>query len=571
MGIFHADITTVNGGMHPALGFHQAGDGTDTGGEATIADEEVSSVRWVHDLLPVLNIDSRGADERITWGDASMVFAYDFFLQDEDANAFVMQQGGNAYMRIDTTTGVERFRFDKGVAFPDFVSDGLFDTGEGVVYVKTITGIEELFFNSDGGVVQITSGGAVNIGMSAIPHQITDNTVQDIVRESTNDYISASALDSAERLILMGQDQRRVVEIGTSGSTAALAAVLSLHSGNGIGGSFAGSISLGTAGDMLLAADSDGDFISFTGGANEYARFGAVGSIDFLTLGATTPIGIGRFTVNASAQDRGLYVENINTDNPWAGLSIVQGVNAYAIGLVGDNFVINAASDVDIASERQFEIESTGGLVGLNDPTSRSNLIDSLLDLADGAVTMDEMTAPGTPSRADSMVLYAEVDGTDTVFKGKFQDGTVQEIARQNGELKTCFTTGFDPAANKGDFQVLSVGSNGTGRFSFFVPTDFVTLVSLEVLFIAESGAAGAGKDIDLTSDYGADGESFNNHSESDAVTTYTLTADVHDTLDISGVFSVLAASDICGIAVKHNAIGGSVSYLGTRLVYRTA
>lgn len=117
-----------------------------------------------------------------------------------------------------------------------------------------------------------------------------------------------------------------------------------------------------------------------------------------------------------------------------------------------------------------------------------------------------------------------------------------------------------------GDYRTRSLGGAAAFEFSFDVPHDFTAIVALEM--VCSSVGTIVAQDIDLTSDYGADGESITNHSESDTTTTYSFTAGLWDTIDISGVFSSLAAGDRCGIEVNHNTIGTTIHYLGVRLRY---
>ena len=121
-----------------------------------------------------------------------------------------------------------------------------------------------------------------------------------------------------------------------------------------------------------------------------------------------------------------------------------------------------------------------------------------------------------------------------------------------------------------GDHIVLNVGASSGARFNFNVPHDFTSLTDLVLMAIPTAGSAGAGKGIDLFSDYGAVGESRTNHSESNTTITFDLTgtAEQHAEIDISSVFSVLAANDRCAIRFIHNAVGGAINYLGVRLRY---
>ena len=108
-------------------------------------------------------------------------------------------------------------------------------------------------------------------------------------------------------------------------------------------------------------------------------------------------------------------------------------------------------------------------------------------------------------------------------------------------------------------------------QFTFEVPSDYGTLVGLALIGVPSAGAAGAGRDIDLSSDYALVGEASNTNSESDTTTVYDLTGtsgQITIVTDLSVVFSSLMSSHICGVTVAHNGIGGTILYLGIRLRY---
>ena len=141
-------------------------------------------------------------------------------------------------------------------------------------------------------------------------------------------------------------------------------------------------------------------------------------------------------------------------------------------------------------------------------------------------------------------------------------------------ELKEIFLAGTNYGANLGNIRVRSIGGSGGFRFTFKAPVDLVTVDSIVLIGIPTAGAAGAGKDIDLSSDYGALGEASNFHSESDTTTLYDLTGTSGQwtaVLDLTVVLSQLAADDYVGIFVDHNGIGGAIRYAGIRLRYFNA
>jgi hypothetical protein len=74
--------------------------------------------------------------------------------------------------------------------------------------------------------------------------------------------------------------------------------------------------------------------------------------------------------------------------------------------------------------------------------------------------------------------------------------------------------------------------------------------------------------DIDISSDYGGLGEVYNANSETNTTITYSVTVDQLTGLDVSSVYSAVAANDFCGLFVDQNAIGQTMYYLGIYLRY---
>lgn len=125
-----------------------------------------------------------------------------------------------------------------------------------------------------------------------------------------------------------------------------------------------------------------------------------------------------------------------------------------------------------------------------------------------------------------------------------------------------------DCNGNFGTYRVRSLGSVGAFRFNFHVPADFDTLVGISL--IGQANAAVVAGDIDLTSEYGAVGESASNHTETDTTSTYNFNINELTKLDLSSVFSSLAAGDYAGVFVDHNGVGTTINYLGILLEYTT-
>ena len=117
-----------------------------------------------------------------------------------------------------------------------------------------------------------------------------------------------------------------------------------------------------------------------------------------------------------------------------------------------------------------------------------------------------------------------------------------------------------------GLYRVRTVGSTAAFDFSFAVPDDFGSLV--ELVAVMSPGSTNAAAAINLASEYGAEGESVVQHAEVDTTQTYNVTIGQWEALDISSVFSQLAAGDRCAVEMDHQATGGVSDYLYIRMRY---
>lgn len=144
--------------------------------------------------------------------------------------------------------------------------------------------------------------------------------------------------------------------------------------------------------------------------------------------------------------------------------------------------------------------------------------------------------------------------------------------ARLAAEAEVFFDVG-NPNSNQGDYRVRLRNENQPWRMNFVVPDNFGELISLEAIGFTAPGAQGSGKNIDLFSDYGGPGESFQTHSESNTTDTFDLGANAgdHFSVPIDSVFSQLAAGDRCGVLIDLNGVGGNVFWIGIKLKYKAA
>ena len=187
-----------------------------------------------------------------------------------------------------------------------------------------------------------------------------------------------------------------------------------------------------------------------------------------------------------------------------------------------------------------------------------------------GFLTASNIPAVTGISVTGSIAVTGLVNFTGTAGTTVSINGQTVTISGSSNANKTVFYGVFGSPSNNGDFNVVAGTTNGTTRLNFYVPTNFSALVSLQAVGICSAGAAQTARNIDLTSDYGAIGELSTANSQSNTTITYDLSAAAGRItgLDISSVFTSIAAEDFCGILITHNTIGGNFDYIGILLKY---
>lgn len=107
------------------------------------------------------------------------------------------------------------------------------------------------------------------------------------------------------------------------------------------------------------------------------------------------------------------------------------------------------------------------------------------------------------------------------------------------------FKSGALPS-NKGDYLMAGLDAAGDNCYcSFRVPSDFSSLTSVKVVFVVSTTGT---IDWTVNTDFGADGETYNTHSDSDTADALGLTDNKIKVLDISDAFTGLVAGDYCGV-----------------------
>lgn len=125
---------------------------------------------------------------------------------------------------------------------------------------------------------------------------------------------------------------------------------------------------------------------------------------------------------------------------------------------------------------------------------------------------------------------------------------------------------GGGPISQRGDFPVADLPGLGSASISFRAPPDYASILTAEIIVIPTSTQGAA--DWDISSDYGAVGEAYNVHSESDNATTYNVTNNQLFAVDISGILTALAADDAVGITLTVSTAAHTVAIVGVRFRY---
>ena len=283
-----------------------------------------------------------------------------------------------------------------------------------------------------------------------------------------------------------------------------------------------------------------------------------------------TPVSDATFTTYLNGQRRTLTV-----DYTRVGMNVTWLDPDGVILLVGDELLFqyndNAlAPSVTTIFGRQGTVDAVASDYDAsqvdNDSGVAGAFISDALDTLDTqAAVQSVFTRIGNITAAASDYAASQVDN-DSLVTGAFVSDALNAL-----RTREVFLAGTNYSGNEGDYRSFSIGTSGNRNFTFFIPADFSTLVSLHAIGIPSVGAAGVGKDIDLSSEYGTLGEASNFHSETDTTTVYDLTGtsgQLTQIVDLSIVLSSVSAGDYMGINIDHNGIGGAIDYLGIKLIY---
>ena len=97
------------------------------------------------------------------------------------------------------------------------------------------------------------------------------------------------------------------------------------------------------------------------------------------------------------------------------------------------------------------------------------------------------------------------------------------------------------------------------------MPHDFSKVESAKIIIVPQ---VTGNYDIDISSNYAQEGESYDTHTESETANTYDLTENILTSIDIKSILSSLSAGDYVGIEIKNNDTTNDIHVIGLRLNY---
>jgi pimeloyl-ACP methyl ester carboxylesterase len=208
----------------------------------------------------------------------------------------------------------------------------------------------------------------------------------------------------------------------------------------------------------------------------------------------------------------------------------------------------------------------TGGVAGVTSFNGRNGVVVPVASDYDASQIDNDSSVAGAfvNDALDALLASIGVNAADIATNA----ADIAALQTTVGGNKVAFFP-VDWNSNFNEMRSRSQGGTAAFRYSFQVPDDFGSLVSISAVVVYATGPV-AGS-IDLFSNYGAAGESPTNHTESDLGGNIAYASGPIQLLDLSSVFSVLGAGDFCGVQIDHNAGAGTGDYLCIRLEYTPA
>lgn len=194
----------------------------------------------------------------------------------------------------------------------------------------------------------------------------------------------------------------------------------------------------------------------------------------------------------------------------------------------------------------------------LTGEASTQTLTNKTIDPSSNTIDGDKLDVDFTPTNytpTTTGVTDITDDADDLSAHLKGIDNKLAEFSTENRELFVPITyNGVSTSTNAynaevGDFAYGSLTSSQDNRFVFKTPDDLDTLTSIAVVVIPDATETAQW---DVTTDFGAAGEDYNNHSDSYNGSLAVTVSEIAE-LPVTDAFTSLAAGDYAGMVFNSN------------------
>jgi hypothetical protein len=240
----------------------------------------------------------------------------------------------------------------------------------------------------------------------------------------------------------------------------------------------------------------------------------------------------------------------------------------WQVGLAGSETNIIIGSDLSTVATSGSHLDLSN--IGTNSHASIDTHIASVANPhAVTATQVGNTTAQWNANQLEGVDISNTAPTNNQILRYNAGASEWQPQTVAIGSTKTLWFTS-NTGATYGSYLVDSAGTGSSATMTFHFPADWTATTSLVAVGIVGTGANATARNIDLVSNYASSGEVYTTNSQSDTTSTYDLsgTVDTIREINIAPVFTGAAAGDYAGILITHNAIGGTIRYLGIRLTY---
>lgn len=260
------------------------------------------------------------------------------------------------------------------------------------------------------------------------------------------------------------------------------------------------------------------------------------------TLGATDSGSVSRGVINTN-------FDNLNTDKIEADSSDTLTNKT----IDGDS---NTITDLPYSAIKSTS--RTGSDAKLVTGTAGDNGELLKWDANGDAITTDVTITTTAPTTSSTDTTIPTSQAVQEALTAQINTSKVLFIPINGGNT---LTSDYDTAL--GDYAVNTPDNGENVYFNFRIPDNFTTLTTAKMIMIPDTTET---VQIDVTTDYGALGEAYNNHSGSITDGTLSVTADQLSGISVASAITSIAAGDFVGMKVTSNTT--TLRVIGLEIVY---